>query len=313
MTEKERDRILGGILGVAIGDALGVPVEFSSRASLDENPVTGFREYGSHNQPAGTFSDDTSLTLCLADALCDGIDYHRIGAKFIAWLNEGLWTTDGKAFDVGITTREAIGNLMLGSAPEMAGPTEETANGNGALMRILPLAFYTADAEEDERRRRAFEISAMTHGHPRSKIACWLYCEISRNLFRGTNRADAIDLAYVTVDAWQNANGGNSQWHHFARCTSAMATANRETIRSTGYVIDSLEAAIWCLLNGNTFEECVLLAVNLGRDTDTVGAITGGLAGVYFGLKGIKPQTVQSIRSLTEIFALCERLANTLK
>jgi len=306
------NRILGGIFGVAIGDALGVPVEFTSRASLDTNPVTGYRAFGSHNQPAGTWSDDTSLTLCLADALCEGMDYNRIAAKFIAWYDEALWTAGGKVFDVGITTRHAINSLKLGSPPELAGPAEEESNGNGSLMRILPLALFTANMPEELRRKYAFDISAMTHGHPRSKIACWLYSEITRNLLQGTNRADAIDSAYATVDAWQNNNGGNSQWHHFARCPSAIGTATRDTIRSTGYVIDSLEAALYCLLNANTFEETVLAAVNLGDDTDTVGAIAGGLAGTYYGLQEIPEHLRSGIRRMNEIQNLAARFANAI-
>lgn len=306
------DRILGGIFGVAIGDALGVPVEFQARASLVANPVTGYRAFGTYNQPAGTWSDDTSLTLCLLDALCDGIDFNRIAAKFIAWYDHALWTAGGKVFDIGITTRHAINALKLGSPPELAGPAEEESNGNGSLMRILPLAFYTANRPEEERRRHAFAISAITHGHPRAKIACWLYCEIARNLLQGMERFPAIDAAYSTVDAWQKAHGGNSQWHHFHRCTSKIVQTEREAIRSSGYVIDSLEAALWCLLKGNSFEDTVLMAVNLGKDTDTVGAIAGGLAGVLYGYGNIPPKLVDGLMKQAEIKNLCSLFSQTI-
>ena len=312
LQENQQDRIIGGIFGVAISYALGVPVEFTSRASLDENPVTGYRAFGSHNQPAGTWSDDTSLTLCLMDALREDLDYNRIAETFIAWYDEALWTAGGKVFDVGITTRHAINALKLGTAPELAGPTEEEANGNGSLMRILPLAFYTAKMPEDLRRKYAFDISAMTHGHPRSKIACWLYCEIARNLLLGSNRPEAIDSAYKRVDAWQKTNGGNSQWHHFARCTSTIAGAIRDTIRSTGYVIDSLEAALYCMLKTNTFEEAMLMAVNFGNDTDTVGAITGGLVGTYYGVQEIPAHLQSGLRRSGDIQNLVRQFASSI-
>ncbi|GAB4432130.1 MAG: hypothetical protein OHK0011_14950 [Turneriella sp.] len=185
MSLSDRHRITGGLIGVAVADALGVPVEFSSRGELDDAPVTGYRAFGTHNQPAGTWSDDTSLTLCLAEALIEGAEDQRIAEKFVAWYEKGLWAAHGKVFDIGITTLQAIRNLKEPGAPELAGTMEESANGNGSLMRTLPLAFYTAHMELEDRRRWACEISGFTHGHPRAKIACWFYCEIARNILNG--------------------------------------------------------------------------------------------------------------------------------
>lgn len=309
----QRDRILGGLIGVAVGDALGVPVEFRPRSVLDADLVTGYRAFGTHNQPAGTWSDDTSLTLCLADALCEGVDYRRIAAKFVAWYNEALWTAHGEVFDIGITTRQAIETLKSTSVPELAGPMEESANGNGSLMRILPLAYYSAALPADERRRLAFDISGMTHGHPRAKIACWLYCEIARHLLLGEGKSAAVELAWQTVDAWQASFGGNSEWQHFARCRASLADVQRTAIRSTGYVIDTLEAAIWCLLRGSNFRETVLMAVNLGNDTDTVAAVTGGLAGTFYGLGGAPPELVHGLARVNDLMDLAERFVACIK
>ncbi len=309
----QRERILGGIIGLAIGDALGVPVEFRPRAVLDADPVIGYRAFGTHNQPAGTWSDDTSLTLCLADALCDGVDYRRIAAKMIAGYDDALWTAHGKVFDIGITTRQAIGTLKSTQLPELAGPMEESANGNGSLMRILPLAFYSATLPTDERRRLAFDISGMTHGHPRAKIACWLYCEIARHLFMGEGKSEAIDLAWQTVDEWQASLGGNSEWQHFARCRSSLAHVEWAEIRSTGYVIDTLEAAIWCLLRGGDFRETVLLAVNLGDDTDTVAAVAGGLAGTLYGLGGAPPDLLHGLARVNDLMELAEKFSQSVE
>lgn len=303
----DRDRIIGGLVGVAVGDALGVPVEFRSREELDDNPVTGYRAFGTHNQPAGTWSDDTSLTLCLAEALIEGAEYQRIAEKFVAWYEKGLWTAHGKVFDIGITTLQAIRKLKDPGAPEHAGPMEESANGNGSLMRILPVAIYTAKMGLEDRRRWAFEISGFTHGHPRAKIACWFYCEIARNLLNGMAAAAAIDTAREIVETWQSAQGGNSQWSHFARCSSSIRVVARDEIRSSGYVIDTLEAALWCLIQAETFADSVLLAVNLGSDTDTVAAVTGGLAGCLYGIEGIPAEWRAGLVRYGDVLALAEK------
>ncbi len=309
MSLSDRHRITGGLIGVAVADALGVPVEFSSRGELDDAPVTGYRVFGSHNQPAGTWSDDTSLTLCLAEALIEGAEYQRIAEKFVAWYEKGLWTAHGKVFDIGITTLQAIRNLKEPGAPEHAGPIEESANGNGSLMRILPVAIYTAKMELEERRRWALEISGFTHGHPRAKMACWFYCEIARNILNGMAAAAAIDTARAIVEAWQSAQGGNSQWSHFARCSSGIRYLRRDEIRSSGYVIDTLEAALWCLLQAETFAESVLLAVNLGSDTDTAAAVTGGLAGCLYGIEGIPAEWREGLVRYGDVLALAEKFA----
>ncbi|MBS0616753.1 MAG: ADP-ribosylglycohydrolase family protein [Spirochaetes bacterium] len=301
------------ILGLAIGDALGVPVEFSARTALDTNPVTGFRGFGTHNQEPGTWSDDTSLTLCLMDALCTGVDYRCIADKFVAWRDQGLWTAHGVVFDMGVTTNRAIAALKLGEVPENAGPAKENSNGNGSLMRILPLAFYTISEAVEVRRKLAFDVSSMTHGHLRSKIACWFYCEIVRNIIHGHARAEAVNAAREVIEGWQLAANAGDEWQYFHRCSSAITAESRSAIKSTGYVIDSLEAALWCFLKAENFAEAVLLAVNLGNDTDSVGAITGGLAGCFWGEAGLPPAWVNGLAREGEIAALCGKFASAME
>ena len=301
-----KDRIKGGFFGIAVGDALGVPVEFQSRQKLTENPITGYREFGTHRQPAGTWSDDTSLTLCLAESLTKGIDYADIGREFVAWLYEAKWTATDVVFDVGITTKQAIDSLKKGVQADLAGPMDEYSNGNGSLMRVLPIGLYALLQPLEVRRRLAFDISSITHGHPRAKIACWFYCEILRNIIQGNQKAAAVDNAWTTVNDWQASNGGNSQWPFFKLCTSKIEQKPLGSIQSTGYVIDSLEAAIYCLLTTDSFQDAVIKAVNLGEDTDTVGAITGGLAGTYYGFDAIPTAFIRGLKKTTEIEELVE-------
>ena len=174
------------LLGLAVGDALGVPVEFQSRSARRADPVTGMRAYGTHQQPAGTWSDDASLSFCLAEtlarpgALAAAPDLADFARRSVNWLDHGYWTAHGETFDVGNATREAIDRLRRNAGPpERAGSTHETANGNGALMRILPLAFHPTWQPGGGALAECWALTrpvcSVTHGHGRSTAGCFLY------------------------------------------------------------------------------------------------------------------------------------------
>jgi ADP-ribosylglycohydrolase len=175
------------LLGIATADAIGVPVEFQTRAFLKENPVTDMQEFGTHNQPKGTWSDDTSLTLCLAESIVEGLDVNKLAQKFVAWKNDNYWTPHGWVFDIGIGTRIAIERLEEGTKPELAGGFEERDNGNGSLMRILPLILFTKNMDIDQRFEWAKRISSLTHAHIRSVMACFYYLEFAKKIVEGKN------------------------------------------------------------------------------------------------------------------------------
>ncbi|WP_306783611.1 O-acetyl-ADP-ribose deacetylase [Flavobacterium poyangense] len=167
-------RIKSGLFGIAVGDALGVPVEFESRDYLKENPVSEMMGYGTHSQPIGTWSDDSSLAFCLAESLCKGYDLSDIAKNFVKWYGGELWTPHGKVFDIGIATRSAIHNIGRGHSPELCGGFEEKDNGNGSLMRILPLVFYLQKENDIEViYKKVKEVSSITHAHFRSVFACF--------------------------------------------------------------------------------------------------------------------------------------------
>lgn len=164
------------ILGLAVGDALGVPVEFKSREALDQNPVKIMRAYGSHQQPQGTWSDDSTMTFCLMEMLVDGFDLRRLGDLFVLWYRQAFWTAHGTVFDMGNTTRRAILKLEQNTIPPThAGARDMNSNGNGSLMRILPLIFYTKDMPIEERWQIAQTTSSLTHGHFIACFACFIY------------------------------------------------------------------------------------------------------------------------------------------
>ncbi|MGH7986246.1 MAG: ADP-ribosylglycohydrolase family protein [Candidatus Binataceae bacterium] len=283
-------RILGGLWGVAIGDALGVPVEFRSRKEREHDPVTDLRGYGTHHQPPGTWSDDTSLTLCTVDVLLHaGEDYQALAKAFVRWLEAKIWTPHGTVFDVGNATADAIGRLARGVPPLEAGRDDEDSNGNGSLMRILPVAIWFAAQGTVQAIEAAHRFSAMTHRHPRSQIGCAIFCLVARHLLAGADRSSAIDQAWEAASGYYKAAPYASELGTYSRIAPASHFKQLKVreIEGSGYVVHALEASLWCLLTTASFKEAVLSAVNLGDDTDTTGAITGALAGLFHGFEAI--------------------------
>lgn len=307
------NKVKAGIMGVCIGDALGVPVEFKDRDYLKRFPVTEMQEFGSHNQPKGTWSDDSSLTLCLAEILTKGYDLEKIGQNFVKWVRYGHWTAHGRLFDIGGTTREAIARLIKGESARFSGNIFEEDNGNGSLMRILPLAFYLKDEENiDNIYQTVKQVSTITHGHFRSVFACFIYVIFVIQLLKGKNKAGAY--TYTQEIALEYAG---KQWFSLSEVElfqrilkNDISVYPKDKIRGSGYVLHSLEASLWCFLNSESYSEAVLKAVNLGEDTDTTGAITGGLAGIYYGFENIPKQWINELVRKDDIEKLCDKLDN---
>lgn len=261
------NKLKAAVYGLAVADALGVPVEFKERGTFH---VTDMMGYGTHYQPVGTWSDDTSMTIATCDSIRErgNINLFDMQSKFVAWIGFADYTAGGKVFDYGGTTAQA---LRIGS-----GVNNEFSNGNGSLMRILPLAFVPDITNEQIR-----AVSAITHAHEISKEACVIYVDIAKKLLVGEKLIDI--LHGLEVDA-------PFDW------LPSIAERTEDEIRSSGYVVDTLEAALWVLANTDSYEEAVLKAVNLGSDTDTVGAVTGGLAGIIYGYDAIPDKWIKALR-----------------
>ncbi|KQM62829.1 ADP-ribosylglycohydrolase family protein [Chryseobacterium sp. Leaf201] len=307
--------VKAGIFGVCIGDALGVPVEFKKREDLKKAPVTKMLEYMSWNQPKGTWSDDSSLTLCLADELTKGYDLEKIGQSFVKWNKYGHWTAHGKLFDIGGTTRHSIARLIKGESAKFSGNIFEEDNGNGSLMRILPLAFYLKDEEDIEKLYRTVkEVSSITHGHFRSVFACFIYVIFAVELIKGKDKTEAYSYIRETaLEFAQNQGFNPNEIILFERILkNDISIYSEDEIKSSGYVLHTLEASLWCFLNSESYAEAVLKAVNLGEDTDTTGAITGGLAGIYYGFENIPEEWVAELVRKEDIENVCIKLENKL-
>ncbi len=309
------DKIKGGIFGVAVGDAIGVPYEFLDRNQMDKKPARDMIGYGTHNQPEGTWSDDSSLTFCLIESLIKGYNLEDIATKFSDWFYENLWTPRGYVFDVGITTKEAIYQYKRGMTPDLCGGLDEYSNGNGSLMRILPLVYYLKDETDINKRFDIVKrVSSITHGHLRSVFSCFIYIEYALLLLIGKDKEMAYSEIKKPILNFAIQNDFNpKEIQLFARILEEdISEQDRFNIKGTGYVLRSLEASFWCLLNSDSYSEAVLKAVNLGEDTDTTAAITGGLAGLYYGYDHIPETWKLQLARFEDIEELIERFNKSL-
>lgn len=256
----DRDIMRSCIYGLAVGDALGVPYEFCGRNTFE---CTGMVGDGTHGQPAGTWSDDTSMALCICSSVkrLAYIDTADIAGMFRRWLECGDFACDGRVFDVGTTCRKAISTGVPGRLYDDCG--------NGSLMRTAPLALLDPIEPYD-----ICEVSAITHAYPVAEWSCVELCDILRAV-RNSGTLTKGELFY-----------------RYRRIASRPARA----IKSDGYCEHTLEAALWCFLNTTSYADCVLTAVNLGDDTDTTAAVAGALAGVYYGFEAIPPKWVGQLR-----------------
>ena len=248
------------VYGLAVGDALGVPYESCGRGTFE---CTGMAGGGTHGQPAGTWSDDTSMALCICSSIkrLAYIDVGDVAGRFRRWLERGDFTCDGRVFDVGVTCERAISTgVPVKSYDECD---------NGSLMRTAPLAMLDPIEPHDVR-----EVSAITHAHPVAEWSCVALCHILRTI-RDVGTPAKADLR-------------DRYWYIASRPVVA--------VESDGFCEHTLEAALWCFLNTGSYADCVLTAVNLGYDTDTTAAVAGALAGVYYRFEAIPPKWIDQLR-----------------
>ena len=280
------------IYGVAVGDAMGFPVQFYKREQAKKINITKMTAHSFGEIPAGTWSDDTSLTIALADALSrnEAIDYQKIMQNFYLWITEGKYTPYKKAFDIGRTCFKALLCYKGGDNPLLCGGDSELDNGNGSIMRISPLVFYLqkhfgSNAFENN---KAFEIvhnvSRLTHAHPIALIGCDIYITVLLKLLNGSEKNAALTEAYEQIRKYVSENKDfEYAFTQYKRLGDREFTALPETkISSKGYVVDTLEAALWSFLTTDSYRDCILKILNLGNDTDTVGAVAGAMAGIYY-------------------------------
>ena len=313
-----KEKIYNTIYGAIVGDALGVPVEFKDREWLSENPVSTMIGYGTYGLPKGSWSDDSSMMLCLADSIgrLGGLDYEDIMKCFKSWLIHHKYTPDHRTFDCGRTCSKAIFNFHDGNEPLLCGGKDERDNGNGSLMRIAPLPLYLFSKfgpdvmESEESFELIHNVSSLTHAHPISLLGCDIYCAIMIEILKGTKNKNEIQgyaLPKIGKFVRNHPEYGYADSKYERLFHMNFKDIPEKEIRSSGYVVDTLEAALWCFLNTENYKDCVLKAVNLGSDTDTVACVAGSIAGLYYG--DIPEEWIKVIRNRKLIDKIISRFS----
>jgi ADP-ribosyl-[dinitrogen reductase] hydrolase len=295
MQQKERFR--GCLLGLAAGDAVGTTVEFRPRGSFE--PVTDMVGGGPFHLQPGQWTDDTSMALCLGFSLVEvgGFDADDQMQRYLRWWRDGYLSSTGECFDIGNTIRDALSRYQKTGDPN-SGSTSTWAAGNGCIMRLAPVPmFYWRDRAKAI--SYAVESSRTTHGTAECLDACRLFSSIIIKALAGLSKEavlfdnDGLDLPSVKIRAVADGN---------------YRSKNKEQIRGSGYVVESLEASLWCFLQTDTFEDAILTAVNLGDDADTTGAICGQVAGAFYGQNTIPTKWREKLTLGQEIASLADRL-----
>ena len=305
-------------MGLVVGDALGVPVQFSTREEMKAKPVKGMEGYGVFLVPAGSWSDDGSMALATLCSIIEkgGVDYEDIMSRFADWHFKGEYTPFGYAYDQGRTCLEAIYSYAKGADADHCGQTGEHSNGNGSLMRILPLCLYAYEQEkkgninEVEALEMVHKVSALTHAHLRSQMACGIYYFLVKAVLNGQGSLqERLQMGMDEAKEYYEKDVANlTELAHYDRLFDMEAFRETEEgqVRSSGYVVDSLEAAVWGLITTDTYKDALLKVVNLGEDTDTIAAIAGGLAALYYGYEGIPAEWIEVVQSREWIEEICE-------
>jgi ADP-ribosyl-[dinitrogen reductase] hydrolase len=279
------DRLAGGVWGHLVGDAMGLPYEFGPPVRLDQ--IRWGQQAAGRVQPPGTWSDDGGLMLALLDSLVQGhFDTRDQARRALDW-----WLGDafkpGPVFDIGIVTRGALERIQRGIEPEEAGADGEDENGNGSLMRILPIALVGHQVPASELVVRAMRASSLTHRHPRSQVTCAVYVIAARNLIQGvSDRAHVLAQAFDTVEA---AVGGAER-----RDLKVLQSYRNRT--GTGYVVDCFWSAWEAFNGGNSYRDVIERAIAYGHDADTTACVAGGLAGIYWGMGAIPDEWLSGMR-----------------
>ncbi len=291
-----KDSALGAMLGLAVGDALGTTLEFAARDTMP--PLTDIVGGGPFRLKPGEWTDDTAMALALADSLAadPDLDEHDLMQRFVGWYRHGTYACTGKCFDIGITTRQALGRFEVSGDP-VAGSTDPQSAGNGSLMRLSPVAI-----RHWQDRAKLADVAARqsrtTHAAPEAVDACVAFAELLADAIAGESRSRVL----ASRSRWQGRVG--------EVLAGSWRGKHRDQIRSSGYVIHSLEAALWCVGRTGSFKDAVLLAANLADDADTVAAITGQLAGALYGASTIPSDWTRQLAWRERLQQAAEKLAS---
>ena len=277
-------KIINSILGFTIGDAMGVPIEFENREKLLKKPITKMEGFGNYDVPSGVWSDDTSLTLATIDSILQNhsINYEDLIKKFCDFLNFAKYTATGIVFDIGKTTKESL-MRYYNEKKNYNECGSLDINSNGSLMRMLPIALYTYydDISEEKLLEIIKKTSSLTHGHEFSILGCYIYVKYIHFILSGYDKFTAYQKI-KNLNLYKFSEDARRCYKRFL--TTDIYKLDLDYIKSSSYIVDTLETVIWTFLNTNSFMEAIVGSINLGGDTDTIGALTGALAGLIYDI-----------------------------
>jgi ADP-ribosyl-[dinitrogen reductase] hydrolase len=298
------DRVRGALVGLAVGDAVGTAVEFMEPGSFE--PVTDMVGGGPFKLAPGQWTDDTSLALCLAESLieCGRFDPSDQMDRYVRWYREGYLSSTGRCFDIGITTSAALQEFERSGDP-YSGSTSEFRAGNGSVMRLAPIPIFFSTHAGDAVFYSA-ESSRTTHGAPQSVDGCRYFGGLLFSATAGVEKEELLAPRHTPAGLWDD----HAPWHPAIQevASGSFKSKSPPEINGSGYVVDTIEAALWAFHETDTFEEGLLKVVNLGDDADTTGAVFGQLAGCYYGTDGIPSAWVQRLTMIDKIEAFADQL-----
>lgn len=302
------NKFAGGIYGLLIGDALGVPYEFRRAEEIppydqiDMRPPSNFRRTYP-NVEDGTWSDDGAQALCLLDSLlaCGVFSLKDYSNRLSDWYQDGMWAIDGIVFDVGVQTGEALHAYQAGMSPEQCGLLRPDGKGNGALMRVLPLALWH-NGTDKELVLDAHQQCLITHGHRCNQVCYGLYCLTARYLLEVGEFHKALEKAVLSLG---NIYSEMPEYEQELECTIRPNEAWEGN--GSGYVVDCLRSAFMIMGRVSSYEEAVKQGIMLGNDTDTTACVVGGLAGILFGLENIPKRWYSTLKGKSDVDILLHR------
>ena len=298
------------ILGFAVGDALGVPFEFLESDEIDFKYSEEMQGNGTYDQPVGTFSDDTSMMCCTIEALIQDNSLQRIAENFLKWKNENYWTANGEVFDIGNTTKVALNAFEKNGDLSGSSTNNEYDCGNGSLMRILPLLPYTMKMELADKFELIKKVSAITHGHIRAAIACFIYLELAEKIWKDKTGSKSIVYSRMlqSVEPFLNSlEETKNEMHHFENIFRRPQGIPKNELSNSGYVVDSLILSFHCYMKYNRYEMRVWYAISFGGDTDTNAALTGALGALDGGIREIPERWLNKLIKKDELIDLAYR------
>ncbi len=309
-------RIEASLYGFIVGDALGVPVEFISREVLNKHKITDMISNATRRTSIGYYSDDTAMTLCTMQSIIDrqSIDYKDMIEKFFLWFKQGYMAIDNKCFGIGKTTLKAMNAYMKLGYPHYIDQQEYSPKnrGNGSLMRILPVSLFLyaqKDLSTNEKFVAIEYVSSLTHSDKVTKMACVFYSLLVFSIMDLKDFKGAYDRT-VSKFKQQYLDYDVSDFQQLL--TNEILDLDSDFIESSGYVIHTLEACLWCFFTTDNYKDAVLSAVNLGYDTDTIAALSGALAGLLYGIKDIPLTWLSNLREKEKLDSIVAEFCETL-